>query len=421
LILSGATLLPIIALLPGCTAVRVEQHVFDESLVDGVPIAANRGGPKHAGELFRYEQVLTLQQDPAHPGSLLHRYEVFPWDMPGFLMDERGFYVLDRRDYRIAAFDLSGHHVGSLGREGHGPGEFAGWIELIGLSDGVLQVYDAALHRTTYYRTDGALQGMVQIPTSGSAVYHLDTEGLLVSIKDTGEYRDQVLWTGTGFVAMTSDGDTVGYAKSAMVPLMFGFPWPSARGGVRYVDMPFANRPDGCYAGEDGVLLITGTEPVVWSYRVDGTLLRKITLDLPAWPVSEEDRDAWFANLDAQMTEADSRDREYRSRMRVAARFPETRAHWRDIMVDDTGCIWLEVCEMDYERREAQGSVRFDVLSPRGEYLGATRAPAMGRVWNGHFLGIVTDEETGREDYVVWRMVPQPDGFTYPAVSPSER
>ena len=108
---------------------------------------------------FHYERVVLLAQDPDSPESLLYPGATRPWDETGFLMDEKGwFYVQDRGNDRLAVFDPVGRYEHSIGRGGRGPGEFS-FLHLTGLSDGILEVYDEALHRITFFRTDGALVG----------------------------------------------------------------------------------------------------------------------------------------------------------------------------------------------------------------------------------------------------------------------
>jgi hypothetical protein len=82
--------------------------------------------------------------------------------------------------------------------------------------------------------------------------------------------------------------------------------------------------------------------------------------------------------------------------------------------VDDRGYIWLEVPEWDEDLSGYGEGCLYQVVSPEGEYLGSTRAPTDGRIMNGHLLGILRDRATGREDYMVWRLNPRPEGFVYP-------
>jgi len=55
-------------------------RVFEE---DGVTISESSGGPKHSGEIFRFEEIFELEQDDSRPETLLNRAN-------GFGMDEDG-------------------------------------------------------------------------------------------------------------------------------------------------------------------------------------------------------------------------------------------------------------------------------------------------------------------------------------------
>ncbi len=141
--------------------------------------------------------------------------------------------------------------------------------------------------------------------------------------------------------------------------------------------MPLIRQRGRTLARSDHYLLIDGQNPVVAHFALDGAPIRRITLDLQDQPVTRADQ-------------------------------------LRYIQVDDTGHIWLEVPEWK-RALDGRGTGRlYHVLSPGGEFLGTTRAPAPGRIMREHLLGIRVDPRTGREDYIVWRLVPQAKGFVYP-------
>ena len=92
-------------------------HRFELGMENGVPTAANHGGPRFNGELFRYEKVVELNTDDGNPESVLHQARIFT-------MDENGvFYVADAHRHRVAVFDPDGNYLRSIGQEGDGPGD----------------------------------------------------------------------------------------------------------------------------------------------------------------------------------------------------------------------------------------------------------------------------------------------------------
>lgn len=405
-------------LLSGCTGSRVErQHEFIEYVQEGVPVAETTGGPKYEADLFGYEHLLILQQDPDHPETLLFPGQAaFAWDEKGFFMDSGDrFYVRDRGNKRIAVFDPSGRFERGIGREGQGPGEWSGSFEIYGVTDGIIEVYDPGPRRTTYYSTTGELLEMVQAPITGFVIHYDRDKELYTSLGGGTEVGEDIITKDYGFRTVNADGVTLGSASTQMVPVQYAYPWETRTGVGWSREMPFSPQPFGGYMRDGSVLLVAGAEPIVWWYWLDGSIRKKIVIDLPVRPVTQQDLDSYFRDMENRLEMADNpREKEQIRRMRAHVQFPENRAYWEFLTTDDRGYIWLEVYELDSERSDQGGGVLYHVLSPEGEFLGATRAPAAGRIQRGHLLGIVIDAGTGREDYTVWRLTPRPGGFTYP-------
>ena len=85
-----------------------QEHLFRTMESDGVPVAVTTGGPKYSGELFTYEEVLTIPQERVRKRAILS-------DPTAFTMDEEGFfYVVDTGNHRLVVFEhqrLDGEHV----------------------------------------------------------------------------------------------------------------------------------------------------------------------------------------------------------------------------------------------------------------------------------------------------------------------
>ena len=73
-------------LLIACTEHQIEVphsfRIYDEN---GIEIAETTGGPKYAGEIFEYLEVLRLNQDDSQEASLLARPYMY-------MMDEYGAF-----------------------------------------------------------------------------------------------------------------------------------------------------------------------------------------------------------------------------------------------------------------------------------------------------------------------------------------
>jgi hypothetical protein len=385
-------------------------HSFSEQVEAGVAVALNSGGPRFPGELFRYDQVAVLQQRPDRPESLLYQDIRFLRTEKGFLMGGDGrFYVGDSGGARIAVYGADGTFAASIGQRGQGPGEFM-LMELVDLEGDVLVVVDHNLHRTTRYRTDGTLIGVVR-----DASDHRSHHGIRVDIGGPSHYdADGHLWTAAGFTARTSDGRVVGEAATREIKILYAVPG-SGKGGFGRPAVPYVARPQGRFVPDGSVLLTDGVQPVLWWYEMDGSVRRRIEVGTPPRTIGEEERDRFLRDLDqrraASTSSSEIQNLTYQAEM---APFPEHGSLWCHIMLDDHGCIWLEGHQEPFEQQEQGGGVTYYLLSPQGEFLGTTRAPGAGRVMRSHLMGEVPDPDTDRVEHVVWRLVPAAEGFTYP-------
>lgn len=410
-----ATILLLIPLLiSGCSTSEAPQHTFSEYIDEGVLVAANAGGPRYQGDLFQYDRVVILNQDPDQPESLLASRSGFAWDEKGFFMDEEGrFIVRDRCNTRIAVYDPAGEFERSIGRKGDGPGEWSGSFEIYNVTDDVLEIYDPGPHRFTWYRTDGTLLEMISAPVIGFQTRYVPENERFVAIGGEVEMGTDFISYNVGFTVVTDEGETVASAWTEKIPGRFSYPWET-RTGVAWEAMPFAVPPFSAWISSGGVLLSTGREPVVLWYGLDGVVRKKITIDLSPDPVTSEDLDEYFSELGYRSGVADNpRQQERLRRIRTSVQHPDHHPFWGFMTVDDSGYIWLEVPEFDAERR-ARGGVLYHVLSPEGEFLGVTRAPVAGRVMRGHLLGVMVDRESDEETYAVWRLIPESTGLRYP-------
>jgi hypothetical protein len=197
--------------------------------------------------------------------------------------------------------------------------------------------------------------------------------------------------------------------------MYYAYEWIGHKGGIGGADIPFTSYPAMAWAPDRGVYLINGKQPIVWHYQSAGTLLKRITLDLPDRRVTAQDRRRYTEDLQRRVEESEGDEHDALLATLRTLTFSDTKSHWSSIAVDDQGYIWLEVAVWpDRPDSQQEATTLFQLLSPEGEFLGWTRAPAAGRVMNGHLLAVVVDPETGREDHIVWRLIPAAAGFEYP-------
>ncbi len=394
-----------------CSGSGEGKYEFVQYVEAGVPVAVTKGGPRFAGDMFRFEKVVTLQQDPEFPESLIYHGMSFLRTEKGFFMGDGGrLYVNDSGNARIAVFDPSGAFERSIGGRGEGPGEFI-INEMYELSEGVLKIFDHSLHRATFYRTDGSLEGMIR----GTGRYLADRELFVRPVGPSHYDENGHLWSAAGFLTVTAANDSVGSAATREIRIAYEFPTPGrGKGGKSRPDLPFVERPSTRILPDGSIMMTDGVEPVLWWYWPDGSVRKRIDPGLSKVRVTRQDTRRFIQDLDSQIADADENERVFLEWMKAAVVFPEYRTLWSHISIDDVGNIWIEGFELDFERRDKGGGYTFYILSPEGEYLGTTRAPAAGRIMMGHLLGEVYDPETGREDYRVWRLIPAYEDFNYP-------
>ena len=408
----GEPILILLTLILASCSIK-QNHSFDVDTENGIRIAVNHGGPKYSEELFTYEKVLTLKQDPMVPESLLN-------EPPVFTMDQRRmFYVEDLLSRRIAVFDSMGQYSHSIGRRGTGPGEFR-WVEIVDIRGDTLILHDDFQRRTTRFLVDGTLLDVFTFPPTGPLAHpgtpYRTVEGQWLLFKRQTEVEADIRFTQVKIITLTAQLDSFGVIESSRVPT-------SSRSiisiegetGPISIPIPFNAWPNAEYVYGKGILVTTGEEPVLYWYKLDGTLIQKVILDLAPRLVTSLEKNAHIAEVNRQIDEATT---ELRRNLFIAERegliFPETKSFWSGVLVDDKGFIWLRVTESPDERELAGGGRAYYVLSPEGEFLGTTRTPANGQVVQGNFLAIVTDPETEEQVPTVWRLVPAAEGFIYP-------
>ena len=393
----------------GCASIPESRHSFTIDEIDGVLTALNKGGPKYLDPLFSYEEVLTLQQTEDETASLLYLPSVI-------LMDEAGFfYIQDSGNYRIAVFSPDGRYSHSVGRQGEGPGEFQ-YLSLLSVRDDIITVHDSWLQRTSLFRTDGTLiRSVSRQTTSGGRYIELypgpdDTRITLSQVWEGGdnEYRYEHLRV----VTLNTDGDTLGLMESTAVPFGYRFNDQNIRSTT---PIHFGARPQAVILPAEGILISSGTEPELNWYDLTGNLLRRIRIDMERETITPEERRRIIDQAEGRISEASSDLRRTLAKLqREHMQILDSKDFWSDLIVDNTGFIWLQKPGDAFGIQAEQG-VTHRVLSPDGEYLGDSTWPvAEGWISRGHFLTYQEDADTGEQQAVVYRIMPAFRGLKYP-------
>lgn len=423
----------LLAVIASLTAAAQEGHRFTTEQVEGIPVAVTTGGAKFEGDLFTYEEVLTIPQVRVRKRALLS-------DPTVFTMDEEGsLFVVDAGNHRIAVFDREGRFVRGFGAEGEEIGEFMTPI-LQSVDEGVVTIYDMRIDRVTRFTTEGALIDTLGVPMfhfpftpiperpSVSDVYRAQNEaeeferihmmqpvGLFerpgggwvvpeVSFRPRGDAIARA-------VVYDADLDTVAVMETGpvrsgtTVVIRAGGREGASAGNVLARErhqLPFAPLPAARYVPGRGIVLTTGEDPVLEWFDLDGTPLSRVRLDVRPAEITAADEEAfetgWLRALQEVAGEERARRRSRpqnrpprnrremmemmetisaRGRLESMKRYmtlPRSRAFWDHLFVDGSGFIWLRVPD---EYHWGGGAVRhrYRILSPEGEFLGSTLTP----------------------------------------------
>lgn len=395
-------------LFSACSLGDKQTHSFEIVTENGVQISRTQGGPKYSGEIFDYEFVHTLNEDPQNPESLL--------DQPAwFAMDRNGLcYLPHNHDKRIQVFNSNGDYVNSFGRLGDGPGEFRN-PKLQYLSGDTLSIFDPPLQRTTLYRTDGTLLEVVRTPPNAGYLQSMlkSSTGEIIGISDTDRSEETTIFEGKALFIFSSSGDTLASQQTMFVETGYLIDTSGPiRRGMSYTYAPRATAAFD--VARDRVLLNSGDEPIIRWYSMDGSLLEEVILgdrleSLTRGMLRSELAD-WAKTPDLTQERAAS--------MRNA--LPNTRIRTHKAFsirtIVDHEFIWL-VKPISFFAQPTPPVCR--IVSPRGEYLGDTTWPVYvhfnyANIMQGYLMCMTIDEETGTETAVVYRVNSRIEGMQYP-------
>lgn len=410
----------LLLILSACSIQEIEtSHSFQIYKKNGDTIAETTGGPKYEGELFTYEPVLTLKEDPLNEASLLFR--------PGeFTMDEDGFfYVLDYGDSRIAVFNPEGNYLKSFGRKGQGPGEFVTMSDL-NVHNGIVSVYDTNSNRTTRFSTDGTLLNIVTVPTPTSDIsssrsrvrtMHVLDDGRLVLLKYEYKNVGEAQLLGGSVVVLGTSNDTLWTVEMPFVQT--GIFTPMSNGGMLSFGLPLSSGPVVEYVHGQGIVLFNGVDPELIWFNLDGTIKRNIQLGLDPIPITAEDRAKVRTLYEERLANAkDNNERmiPMSEAMLKALVFPDNRPYWRGVISDDSGCLWLLIPEHTVDREAAGGGYLFRIVSSEGEYLGNTRVSYASsfNVVQGKLMVRWTPPETESPELLICNIRSAVEGLVYP-------
>ncbi len=404
----------------------LRQHRFEVRQENGVPTAISRGAPKFQGELFRYEHLLTLKQDPAVLESLIARAKGFAMTQDGrFVVVDNKFTQSGPVSGRLVLYDDRGIYVRTIGGLGQGPGEFQ-LMQLVSVVGDTIEIHDPQLHRLTRYRTSGERVDVTSLPATAPLVmgpFRTLDNGNRVALNVNNVNIKQV---SAGYLLLDPEGTVLVRSETPVLTSAVDVDM----GGGRHLpyQYPYPPIPTARFLPDDGIALSPGNDPMIDIYGADGALQKRIRVeDLPLRLGTEDIarfEKVWEERIRNAPEPAQPSMRKQRDTLRDA--LPAERPPWTYVGLDDAGYWWLRIQEEVDPWIIGDQAHSYRLLSPEGEYLGITQAPPTHvgdlmlrnqfpvSVTKGCFLTMETDSETGETLLNVYRLVPAAEGFRYP-------
>ena len=384
------------------------SHRFEVQTVDRVEIVTNRAGPRFAEPLFTLEEQLTLVQDLNNEESLLYRPSDFARGSDG------NYYVADSGNGRIAVFDDDGRFLRAFGRDGQGPGEFGGRLELQAPFDVEIQVFDEDTERTQRFAFDGTFVESVAVPTEGHVESLVrEPDGTRVFTRTVFERGDDLQLDSTiiGVMPPGADSSVAEVSTTSMPTYVSSRITTEEFTTLVWVQIPFGGYPLAFRYG-DGLVLVNGDIGQVEWRAADGTLRRRALIERTPLRVTESMRQV-FADKFRAARERDAEEgRQFPTMPKLW--YPEVSGWWRTGLIDDAGYLWLQDSAQATLAGEGD-ETRYEILSPDGEYLGHMFLPFTDfRVQDGTILARDEDPVTEEARLRVFRLLPNAPGFTYP-------
>lgn len=359
--------------------------------IEGVTFIHNQATPLHPDKTVTFEEEFTFKEKD-------ETGEIRLFNPGNFAVDNQDrVYIEDKSDMAIKVFDAQGKFLRSSGRQGSGPGEFAGIDEVIPLPDGRLLVTDFEVRRTSFFSPDGRFLTSFQwkkdygrVHLVGISTYTVDE---IVFNKDKNER-----WIKT----IDFNGEEkVSFGK---------FTYPEFKriqisGGAIAMSVPWS--PSSVFAGDEKrqwLYHCPTDRYLIEVYDHQGKLFQKV--DRPYEPVTVKSED--INKIKARyIKKPDSPAAKIFQLMEL----PKIKPVANRLLVDSDGNLWVQTSEV--KKEGGKEFTAFDIFNPDGFYD--------ARVWldisperfaNSKMYRMAEDAETGlwqvKRYRIVWKEVRRP-------------
>jgi hypothetical protein len=171
-----------------------------------------------------------------------------------------------------------------------------------------------------------------------------------------GEYST----SSAGALVLSSENDTLSVVSTPVI--RGGKMIEISRGNMimrSAAPIPFSPVPFSMYDRRHGIILTTGEEPVIELYNLAGDVYKRIKIDLPPQPFTDEDRRLIEAEYDESVAEATESSRPFAEARRKNITFPSNKVYWTAAIIDDSSYYWLPVTEHTIHIEEAGGGTLY--------------------------------------------------------------
>lgn len=293
----------------------------------------------------------------------------------GLRLPDGRVVVLNSGSKTVRVFSDDGRFLTEFGGSGDGPGEFRGLGSVHRLSGDTLLIWENGRPGFSLFTLTGEFVRAQRLSAPGSerlsTVHPLPNDRLAVMTYSShlthgeptgpGIHRDlapMLLYSTHGTLL-----DTIGFFPSAEIMIIeFG-------GGSGTGPPPFQKTT---HAGVDRGQIFVGTAEGMRISALDSSGELDASFRYPGadLTVREEDR-AWYSDRMMEMAST-PQEQQMLPDLLAALTFPETRASYSDLKVDETGAIWLRTGR---HFPPYGASPEWTILSPEGVFLGRISLP----------------------------------------------
>lgn len=249
-----------------------------------------------ATDTLRIEGPLASLQDDGVEGAA-----AFTDVRSGAFINDTSFVVADSRG-RLVVVSTTGRLLREVGRLGSGPGEYRIPMLVTARRDS-FALWDAGLRRMSWFRLDGQLLHVQQLAQAQSAMPVVPVPSAFLTVAESGQLSDTAPAQGA-LIRIRVDSGRVDTLFGPYVVPEFGWQLTDERSGAgRMVNPPlFSVAPMWRVLDDSLVVWVhAGTGRIVLLDAVNGTVRREEQLERKQRPVSDADRDLYFAAVSERM------------------------------------------------------------------------------------------------------------------------